>query len=439
SPESSESPVSLKAEKSIVLDEYQTTEEKSRLERKSPSFPNRRWPIVLGTILLIAGAGLGGNWWITSRTNNQNPADGATAQQPPAVPVKLATVEKTLVEKSSELVGTLEARRSIRLKSEVEGRVSQILVTEGERIQQGQVIFSLDSDDLQAELQQNKAGLEQARARLAELQAGSRPEEIAQARASLKQAEARLADAQGGARPEEIAQAQAQLEMAKAEAELARQRVNRYRQLQKEGAISADTFDEYLKEERSSTAALEEAERRLAQSRKGRRSDIDELAAAVEQARQNLRKWENGPRSEEIAQAKAEVAQAVAQVRMTEVNFQKTKVVAPLTGIIGDIPIKLGDYVSDGDELTTITENNSLELNLSVPLEKASALRSGLPVEILDAQGESVSTGKISFISPDVSASSQGILAKATFTNFGGTLLNRQFVQAKVIWDKRPG
>ena len=112
---------------------------------------------------------------------------------------------------------------------------------------------------------------------------------------------------------------------------------------------------------------------------------------------------------------------------------------APFTGVVGDIPIKVGELAAKGDIITTLTKNDSFDLNLSIPLSRAKQLRSGLPVELLDATGKSIAMGRVSFIAPNATADSQTILAKATFTNTNGQLLNRQSVQAKVIWAQRQG
>ncbi|MEA5511665.1 efflux RND transporter periplasmic adaptor subunit [Crocosphaera sp. UHCC 0190] len=397
----------------------------------------RRWPLILGLLLLVVGAGWGGNWWLNSQKNAAT--SGAFAQKTPPTSVKLASLKPDIMQTTSEVVGTIEASNAVILKPEIEGRIEQILVKEGDRVSKGQVIIKLDNSDWQAQLLQAQAKLASTQAKLAELQAGSRQEDIDEAQASLQEAKARLNNAQGGSRPEEVAQAEAQLNSAQAEAELAEQRVARYEGLKEEGAVSADQYQEYLTQSRSATAALEQAKRRLSQLQKSRRSDVTELAAAVEREAQNLRRLQNGPRSEVIAQAKADVAEAIAQVRIAEVKVNKTQVIAAISGIVGDIPVEIGDYVREGDTLTTLTENNLLELNLSIPLEKAPQLRLGLPVEILDLQGKAIASGQISFISPNVTADSQLILAKATFNNGNRDLLNRQFIQAKVIWEQRPG
>lgn len=427
-------------ERATLADGKQVHEDNALADGKFHRRQSVRWSIAIGAIaLILLGAGFGWRWWQTSRAGNAQQGPAAGAGQPQRIPVKVAAVQTQTVQEASVLLGTLEDRRSAALKPEIEGRVSQILVKEGDRVKQGQVVIRLDSDAAGAQVMQSKAGLNRAQARLAELQAGTRPEEIAQAEARLNEAQARLTNARAGARPEEIAQAQAQIQAARADLELARDRLNRYRGLRQQGVISEDELDEYITEERSAAARLQEAERRLAEVSKSRSSDIDQLAATVERERQALRQLQNGPRQEEIAQARSQVAEAAALVRSNEVRLDDTVVRAPFAGKIGDIPVKVGDYVSQGDTLTTIADNDSLELNLSIPLEQASRLRLGLPVEMLDPQGNPLETGKVSFISPEVNPSSQGVLVKATFSNSSGKLLNLQFARARVVWNERPG
>ncbi|MDB9372411.1 efflux RND transporter periplasmic adaptor subunit [Nodularia sphaerocarpa] len=415
----------------------------AEIEQQEQTFkPNkkRRWPLILGIVLLIAGSGgVGWRWWQNSFAGNAPAGDRAAAGQPMGIPVKLATVETGTIEDSSVIGGFLDAPGSVAIKPEIDGRISEILFKEGDRVQKGQVIIRLQSADTQARLRQAKASLDRTQARLAELKAGTRPEEIAQAKARLVQAETRLKNAQGGARPEEIAQAEAQIEVAKSDLELAQSRGQRYQQLRTDGAVSQDQLEGFLGEQRSAEARLQEAQRRLDQLSKSRSSDINELAAAVEVEKQNVKQLENGSRPEEIAQARSQVMEAAAQVQVAEVQQQYTNVVAPLTGILGNIPAKVGDFVSQGDELTTLNKNDTLELNLSVPFNEAERLRVGLPVQVLDAEGKPAVTGKVSFISPNISVNTQNILAKATFTNARNQILNRLNVQARVIWDERPG
>lgn len=438
-PESPKYSVPSRIEQTVITDANEADEDESFWQERVHPRSKKRWPMVLGALVLLLGGGLGWYWWQTTRANPASKAPAAGMGQPPGIPVKLASVETERVQETSEFVGSLEAPRGVVIKPEIEGRITQILVQDGARVQQGQVLIRLDSDSTEASRMQAKANLDRAQARLAELEAGTRPEEIALAEARLNQAEARLANAKAGASPEEIAQAQAQVEAAKAEADLAKSRVSRYQTLRQQGAISQDVLEGYIKEERSATAQQQQAERRLEALRKGRSSDIDQLTAAAEQERQSLNQLKNGPRKEEIAQARSQVSEAAAQVRSSEVQVQNTQIVAPLTGIVGNIPAKVGDFVSKGDTLTTITQNQTLELNLSIPLERGPELRLGQRVEGTDNQGNVLGTGRISFISPQVNSSTQSILAKASFDNTQGQLRDGQFIKAKVIWNTAPG
>jgi len=107
---------------------------------------------------------------------------------------------------------------------------------------------------------------------------------------------------------------------------------------------------------------------------------------------------------------------------------------APFAGIVGDIPVHLGDYVSSTTVLTTVDENADLEAYIYLPTERASLVRSGLPVDILDASGEVLAHSSISFLSPQVDNGLQSILAKAEIPRTAQRLRNLQLVNARLTW-----
>jgi RND family efflux transporter MFP subunit len=111
---------------------------------------------------------------------------------------------------------------------------------------------------------------------------------------------------------------------------------------------------------------------------------------------------------------------------------------APFTGIVGDIPVHLGDYVSPTTLLTTVDENADLEAYIYVPTERAALVRQGLPVEILDSSGKTLVKSKISFLSPQVDNGLQSILAKAEIPRTAQLLRNQQLVNARVTWSTAP-
>jgi RND family efflux transporter MFP subunit len=111
---------------------------------------------------------------------------------------------------------------------------------------------------------------------------------------------------------------------------------------------------------------------------------------------------------------------------------------APFAGIVGDIPVHLGDYVSPTTLLTTVDENADLEAYIYIPTERAALVRQGLPVEILDSSGKTLVKSKISFLSPQVDNGLQSILAKAEIPRTAALLRNQQLVNARVTWSTAP-
>jgi RND family efflux transporter MFP subunit len=111
---------------------------------------------------------------------------------------------------------------------------------------------------------------------------------------------------------------------------------------------------------------------------------------------------------------------------------------APFTGVVGDIPVHLGDYVSATTLLTTVDENADLEAYIYIPTERAGLVRQGLPVEILDTAGKTLVKSRISFLSPQVDNGLQSILAKADIPRTAQLLRNQQLVNARVTWSTTP-
>ena len=111
---------------------------------------------------------------------------------------------------------------------------------------------------------------------------------------------------------------------------------------------------------------------------------------------------------------------------------------APFNGVVGDIPVHVGDYVSPTTVLTTVDENADLEAYIYVPTERVGQIRAGLPVEILDTAGKVLAKSTISFVSPQVDNGLQSILAKAEIPRTSQLLRNQQLVNARITWSTAP-
>ncbi len=112
--------------------------------------------------------------------------------------------------------------------------------------------------------------------------------------------------------------------------------------------------------------------------------------------------------------------------------------VAPFDGLVGDIPVHLGDYVSPQTVLTTVDENKDLEAYIYIPTELSSDIRMGLPVEIVTSRGELIEKTKIDFISQQVDNALQGVLVKAPIHASLDKFRNSQLVKARVVWSTAP-
>ena len=111
---------------------------------------------------------------------------------------------------------------------------------------------------------------------------------------------------------------------------------------------------------------------------------------------------------------------------------------APFNGIVGDIPVHIGDYVSPQTLLTTVDENADLEAYIYIPTERAADIRMGLPVQIITSSGTPIETTKIKFISQQVDNATQGILVKAPIHSSLDKFRNAQLVKARVVWSTSP-
>lgn len=113
-------------------------------------------------------------------------------------------------------------------------------------------------------------------------------------------------------------------------------------------------------------------------------------------------------------------------------------VTAPFPGVVGDIPVHVGDYVSPQTLLTTVDQNSDLEAYIYIPTEKAANIRVGLPVKIVTSAGELIEDTKIYFVSQQVDNATQGILVKAPVHGTLDRFRNAQLVKAQVIWSTAP-
>ncbi len=352
------------------------TEFEDRIPETAIEPPRRQRRWLWLLLVLLALAGGGFAVW-RWLSGEQNQAPDANAQLQ-AIPVKMAPVQAGIIEDSQEYNATLESRRSVTLQPRIQGQVAQIFVRPGDTVKQGDPVIQVDAREQQAAV----SGLNAA--------AAAAKSQLESARATLRSLEA-------------------ERESYLADVKLNQQEFDRYSNLADQGAVSRQTSDQYANRLATARAALNANESKI-------------------QAQQAT-----------VAEAEKSLQQAQANTKQQKVQLQYYRVGAPFGGTVGDIPVKVGDFVNTSTQLVTITQNQPLEVNVSVPIERGDQLRKGMPVEILDGQGRSLGVSRIFFISPRVVNNTQSILIKSLFDNSKGLLRADGIARARVIFSQRPG
>ena len=328
------------------------------------------------------------------------------ASAPKAIAVKLKTLESATLVDSSEYVGSLEARDRVSLAPRIDGRISEIFVRQGDRVERGNPIVGLEPTQEQENVNAATQAVNVERARLGQVQA-----------------ELRTAEANRAAAAAEVESARADVQDAGSEVELAQINIDRTRMLVEGGALAQQELDNDNRDLKSSIA-------RLNSRRETLNAATESLQAAerqVEQARANV-----GGEEAAISQAEAELASVRQNLAYNTIN-------APIEGVVGSFDeYKVGDYVSVGEQLTTITNNQSFDLNINIPVEYSERLQPGLAVETINQDGSTGVEGEITYVAPLAQQNTQSILAKATFAN-SNSLRDREYVRVRVIWYEEPG
>ena len=178
--------------------------------------------------------------------------------------------------------------------------------------------------------------------------------------------------------------------------------------------------------------AAREANVAFARQQQQRASELF-VAGAI--SRQEMEQAETALRT-----AEAQLKALQAQVQQQQVQLRYYAVAAPTSGIVGDVPVRVGNLVTPQTVLTTIDQNDVLEVYVPVPLERSTALKVGLPLRILSSDGrDTLATTSVAFVSPHVDDQTQSILVKGIVRNPDGTMRSSQFVRARIVWNTARG
>jgi HlyD family secretion protein len=255
--------------------------------------------------------------------------------------------------------GTLEAR-NISVGSKVGGRISRVLVHEGDRVEFNQVLVIFDSAELEGQLVQAQGRVEAARANLEKMLRGSRPEEIAEARAASE-----------GYRGAELAQARADLDRAKADRANAERELGRNEELARAGVVAQQVLDnarDRYQAEQARVAASENA--------------VIAAEGRLNAARAVTDRTQRGFRSEEVAASRADLTLSEGQLKEAEARWAEREVRAPAAAVVETMDLRPGDLLAANSPVAQLLEADQLYLMVYVPETKISSVGVGQSAQL---------------------------------------------------------
>lgn len=341
---------------------------------------------------------------------------------------RLAVVDRGVVEVKVVETGTIEPLKKVEIKSKVAGRLAKLYVDEGDRVVKGQVLAEIDPTEINSQVEQIRAQVYGARARLAqalknvsyqkeqtdslirqaqeavasaearlrsaETERASQPaivsSDVRQAEASLESAQKNLDLLKKTTQPQALVQVQAGLDEAKAAYEQAERHLERQRSLLKKGFVSQQAVDAAVSEQAAAASRLAQAKKRMELLEEQQRMEVAEAEARVAQARAALDRAKTSERlirvrDDDVQAAKAVLEQARAQLR------------AALSGRRQDKMRE--DDVAQARSAVTQVENQLREVLVRQHDTRLVATMSGVVTKRYVEQGELITSGVSTFSS----------------------------------------
>jgi len=266
------------------------------------------------------------------------------------------------------------------------GRVSEVLIAEGDQVKQGQALIRLQDDQLKAAVAQAQAALDLAKANRAQVDEGARVEDIAAAEAAVRSAEAQVSAASaerdrltGGATAASIAAAQAQLSSALVEQKVAQDAYDKVTQcvtVSKDGQKTKvcpglGTLEEQARfRVNAANEAVNAAHKALDEATQGSGKQVQAAQANVAGAnaqrniaQAQLDRLKAGATGAQIAAVQASVAQAEAGVRAAQAALNEATLIAPFDGTIAEINTETGQVIGPGSSIVSMADLSAWEID----------------------------------------------------------------------------
>ena len=296
----------------------------------------------------------------------------------------------------------------------VPGKLIERTVDEGAPVTKGMLIARIDRDQVDWQRNRDEAAVHSAQSQLQETetqvhwQRQTLDSDIALKNAQIKEAQAHLDELLAGSRPQEIQQARAAVADARAQYEQAKLDWVRAQELFKNDDISKAQFDQYRARNDSTTAALRQAEERLALVVEGpRKEDIEAARAQVATAQAALRMSEANAlelkrREQDVRAHLEEVNRARAQMEITQTLINDTSAYSAIEGVVLVKSAEVGEVLAAGTTVVSIGDLDHPWLRAYIPERELGRLKLGAPAQLTtDSFPGKTYTGHVSFIASE--------------------------------------
>ncbi|MBD2343314.1 ABC exporter membrane fusion protein [Anabaena subtropica] len=284
-------------------------------------YPNRS--LIIGVIALSLASTAGSLYWLSGMGN---PGKEVTPVEIGNPPVIKAITALGRIEPQGEVIQVSVSQTA------GSNRVAELLVKQGDRVKQGQIIAILDNRDTRrATVNRAKQQVVVAQSQLAQVKAGAKQGEIAAQQAIIAELEAELR--------QEVAARVATVRRLEAEVRNAEIEYQRYQSLQEAGAVSASMRD-------SKKLTLETAKESLQEALANRSQTSETLKERLRQVKATLNQIAE-VRPTDVQAAQAQVVSAKAAVQEAQANLNLAYVKSPQAGQILKIHTLAGEVVSD--------------------------------------------------------------------------------------------
>ena len=294
---------------------------------------------------------------------------GKAAEDAPAAPVQVAVAKLGSIQRTVQAEAVLYPVKQATIVPKITAPVQRFLVQRGDHVRQGQLLAVLEDRDLVASAQESKQLYQQAQAGFETTRSLTMPDDLTKAQTDVASAREGL--------------------------DAARKLYDNRVSLLREGALAQKLVDD-------AKVALVQAQ------------------SQFETSQQHLKSLQSVGRTEQLKNAQSQMEAAKSHYQSSQAQASYAEVRSPISGVISDRPLNIGEMASAGSALFSIVDISRINARANVPVHEAALIRVGRPATISEPNGEL--TGKVTVVSPAVDPNTTTVQVWVEVQNKGEVL-----------------